>query len=412
MFLNAVTVTLQNKQLERRTHTANGREYLVLSATLIVPGVLPGSAGPLSYSVDDLEKSVSAWNAIPVVLNHPPATPEGKVPSARTTEYLQSNQIGFLLDTHIENSGSLVATAWLDIEVMKKIAPQHLTALEQGQALEVSTGLDGELDTSTDPPRVMNIRPDHLAVLPFRIRGACSLDDGCGIGNQQNNRDSPATSSLLSNSEDSQRDGQSVTLETKKSESSTLNKEQIVTQILNAGCGCYTETDKDYLLKLSEERLMSIIANSKSHQVDGSNGHKDSEETKVEPEKAKGFDEWMKNAPPEVRAVLNHAKQMVDEKRRSLVELIIANSSGTEETKVRKRQVLSGMDIPSLEILAEGVREVEEQASIANQYFAGYVPAPTVNRIRNFGQNAGAGRVQNNAEADDPLEIPVIDWSK
>ena len=48
-----------------------GQDYLVVPMTMITPGVLNGSNGPLLYTEDELAKNPAAWNGMTIVVNHP-----------------------------------------------------------------------------------------------------------------------------------------------------------------------------------------------------------------------------------------------------------------------------------------------------------------------------------------------------
>lgn len=48
-----------------------GRDYIVAPLTLIVPGTLNGSQGPLYYPPEELAESASAWNGMPMMIGHP-----------------------------------------------------------------------------------------------------------------------------------------------------------------------------------------------------------------------------------------------------------------------------------------------------------------------------------------------------
>ena len=69
-----------------RRETRDGREYIVVPATLIVPGVLNGSQGPLLYPLDEIQRTADAWNGMPMVVGHP--TENGKPVSARSPAVL------------------------------------------------------------------------------------------------------------------------------------------------------------------------------------------------------------------------------------------------------------------------------------------------------------------------------------
>lgn len=54
-----------------RAETVDGRKYLVAPITMIVPGVLNGSAGAFLYSLNELARTVDAWNGLPITWKHP-----------------------------------------------------------------------------------------------------------------------------------------------------------------------------------------------------------------------------------------------------------------------------------------------------------------------------------------------------
>lgn len=170
-----------------RRQRLNGREYIVAPVTLIVPGVLAGSKGPLLYPADELARNASSWELMPLSLGHPyrngmpvPFWSSGKKPLG-----------------HVRNvrfNGRLRGEAWVDVAECRRQAPSILEALEQGRPVEVSTGLITH-DEPAPAGSTYNGRPfthiarsyepDHLAILTDQ-RGACSLDDGCGLGVNHN----------------------------------------------------------------------------------------------------------------------------------------------------------------------------------------------------------------------------------
>lgn len=164
----------------------NGREYIVAPMTLIVPGVLPGSDGPLYYSVEEVTKDPSVWNHVPIVVNHP--TANGKPVSARDPVILEKYGIGYVYRTTAK--GKLKAEGWFDVEHTKRVDARVYNALEAGTLIELSTGLfldkvpapAGSVDSKGRAYSYIttNYRPDHLAVLPDQV-GACSIQDGCGV---------------------------------------------------------------------------------------------------------------------------------------------------------------------------------------------------------------------------------------
>lgn len=182
---------------ERRT--LNGRHYLVAPVTMLVPGVLSGSQGPLLYPADEVAKDVQRWNHVPVTLGHP-TDGHGRPISGRTAQALEKYQLGFILNTRFD--GALRAEAWFDEELVRRKAPTLLDRLRSRTVTELSTGL-----FTTDQPVANGVhsdgrpyvavareyRPDHLAIL-LDVKGACSAKDGCGVlvNETQGEQTSPA----------------------------------------------------------------------------------------------------------------------------------------------------------------------------------------------------------------------------
>lgn len=174
-----------------RRETLNGRKYIVAPLSLIVPGVLNGSEGPLLYPLDEVKKSTYAWNGMPIVKNHP--TVNGKHVSARNPEVYQESFLGTVFNSHTDDH--LSAEGWFDIEKTREVDPRILNRLENGEQIELSTGLLPDIEPAKDGENIFvnakgetkeytgitrNYRPDHLAILPDD-QGACSISDGCGV---------------------------------------------------------------------------------------------------------------------------------------------------------------------------------------------------------------------------------------
>lgn len=168
--------------VQRRTR--GKRSFLVAPASLIVPGVLNGSKGKLFYPQDEVQKVVDPWNGMPVVVYHP--TVKGQPISGRHPDVFD---VGRVYNT--KWNGKLTAEAWIDEELLLGVdqGAAIRDRLLRGDKIEVSTGLYTEneqkagVDPATGQPYdyiARNYRPDHLAILPDQ-RGACSLNDGCGL---------------------------------------------------------------------------------------------------------------------------------------------------------------------------------------------------------------------------------------
>jgi hypothetical protein len=169
----------------------NGRAYLVAPVTMIVPGVLNGSQGPIYYSAEENAKSVYDWNGMPLVMGHP-TSKDGTPVTARDPDVLRKTGVGAIYQTS-NDAGKLQAEAWFDVEETKRVSPNTFKKLNDGKPIEVSTGLGLKLTiapagSADDKGRVYNhtaydYKPDHLAVLENE-KGACSIEDGCGIMNK------------------------------------------------------------------------------------------------------------------------------------------------------------------------------------------------------------------------------------
>ena len=166
-----------------------GREHLVAPATLIVPGVLNGSRGPLLYPPEEVRESVKSWDHMPLLVYHPT---EG---SGREPSVINRQSVGYVFGSRFEGD-KLISDLWFDVERTKKVDSRVLDALQNNQQIELSTGL-GTQNEEADPGATFNsptgqipythiahnYKPDHVAILPD-LQGACSLEDGCGVLNK------------------------------------------------------------------------------------------------------------------------------------------------------------------------------------------------------------------------------------
>lgn len=176
-----------------RRETKYGHNFLVAPVTLLVPGVLNGSKGPLFYPQAEVCASADAWNGVPLTVGHPFQL--GQHVSAQTPGIVERQGIGQIRNARCAN-GRLKAEGWFNTDALGRIAPELLRRLERGEPVEVSTGLFTENQPSTGIHNgreythvARNYKPDHLAILPDEV-GACSMRDGCGVFiDNQNDRD-------------------------------------------------------------------------------------------------------------------------------------------------------------------------------------------------------------------------------
>lgn len=176
-----VTINLQPRI---RYDTLEGRRHMVIPMIMLTEGVHAGSCGPLLYPGAELGKTPQVWNHKPIVVYHP--TINGQGVSACDPVILNNRKIGVILNSRFEDS-KLHAEAWLEESRVKKVDNRILEALQAGKVVELSTGLftDNEQQEGTwngeDYVAVArNYRPDHLAILPDK-KGACSIEDGAGL---------------------------------------------------------------------------------------------------------------------------------------------------------------------------------------------------------------------------------------
>ncbi len=166
----------------------NGIEYLIAPVTMIVPGVLAGSKGPLYYPPTEVSDNPSKWNGTPLVKNHP-FKDNGWV----TVDYpgvLEESGLGEVRNARVNQKGNLVAEAWFDVLKTSQVDYRIILDLEAGRQIELSTGLLTTNKKLKKPKKdkkgreyewvATNYRPDHLAILPDQ-KGACSIEDGCGV---------------------------------------------------------------------------------------------------------------------------------------------------------------------------------------------------------------------------------------
>lgn len=160
------------------------KKHLIVPVTMIVEGVLAGSAGPLLHLAEEFGKFPESWNGIPVVINHPEV--DGLNVSANSPDLIETATVGRVYNAKMVKS-KLKAEVWLEEAKLGEVSPDVLSAIGLKQTIEVSVGVftdyeetPGIYNEKEYKAIARNHRPDHLALLPGGI-GACSIADGCGI---------------------------------------------------------------------------------------------------------------------------------------------------------------------------------------------------------------------------------------
>lgn len=183
------TTTAKNYEVKVRMH--QGRKHLIVPVTMMVEGVHSGTHGALLHTINELGQFPDSWNKMPIIVNHP-QDEEGNYVSANDPDIADSPKtVGHVYHTRVDGS-RLKAEAWLDEEKLNEASPETLANVNAGKPIEVSVGVftsdepveNGEWNGEEYIAIARNHRPDHLALLPDAT-GACSIEDGCGIRNNQ-----------------------------------------------------------------------------------------------------------------------------------------------------------------------------------------------------------------------------------
>jgi hypothetical protein len=172
-----------------RTVQYQGREHLVVPVVALVQGVIHASNAETPELVlsEEFARLPKQWDGRPVMFNHPKV--DGEQVSANDPRVLEGGQIGTVFGSRVEDD-KLKMDAYIDVERVTAMGGEALELLEglrAGEMTEVSVGtfVATELKNGTykDHPYDTiwrDINSDHLAFLPKGVKGACSIEMGCG----------------------------------------------------------------------------------------------------------------------------------------------------------------------------------------------------------------------------------------
>lgn len=167
--------THQSGEVYRENH--DGREHLVVPVVAVVEGVLNNQL------VLAQEMHAHNWNGVPVTVQHPEVN---GFPISANDPNVVSNQVVGRMYRVQKAEDRLKGELWLDVEKANSVQDGMIASLENGQAMEVSTGYFADIQQvqgnhQGEPYEAIqrNIQPDHLALLP-NGEGACNWADGCG----------------------------------------------------------------------------------------------------------------------------------------------------------------------------------------------------------------------------------------
>ena len=174
-----------------RTAVFRGAEHVVVPVVALVEGVLHAvnSEYPELVLAEEFGRAIAGWNGEPAMFDHPDVN--GVKVSANSPEILEQFQLGQVFHATVSNK-RLLMEAYIDpvrAEAVGAGAQELLATLQAGGMVEVSVGVlvdveetPGEYEGVRYAGIWRNLTPDHLALLPTGVIGACSNEAGCGAG--------------------------------------------------------------------------------------------------------------------------------------------------------------------------------------------------------------------------------------
>ncbi len=176
---------------EVRTLEHDGREHVVVPLVALIGDEVLWACNaefPEFVPAAEVEACVEGWRGEPVVGDHPILS--GERVSANLPEVLETQVFGFCVDP-VFRDGRLCLEAWLDRERAETVGDDAVDVIRRAEAnepIEVSVGVfvTTEAREGVSPGGVhyfgvwRGILPDHLAMLPEGMLGACSNEMGCG----------------------------------------------------------------------------------------------------------------------------------------------------------------------------------------------------------------------------------------
>lgn len=183
---------LLDKDYEIRDEKLFGKEYTVVNVVAMVEGVRFGQnqQDPELGLASEFGNNPISWANRPITLNHPKE--DDTYVSANSPKILESYCFGFTMNPVVEDS-KLKLEAWIDKDRVQELGGDfqevydRIIDQESEEVVEISVGFFSDVEAQKGKFKGQaysgiwrNIRPDHLAILPFQ-KGACSVEDGCGI---------------------------------------------------------------------------------------------------------------------------------------------------------------------------------------------------------------------------------------
>lgn len=184
-----LAMTTPQQGYTARREKYKGREHVVVPVVALVEGVVHAmNSDKNEFIPRELFKAgLSAWEGKPLYEHHP-LSPSGALLLGDVPELRMKKSFGITRNAAIDNDGRLLMEAWLDVEDAKAKAPKMLERVEAGEPVEISIGAlvstnknAGAYKGKRYAAEWTALEPDHLALLPDGVLGACSRDMGCGL---------------------------------------------------------------------------------------------------------------------------------------------------------------------------------------------------------------------------------------
>lgn len=350
-----------------RSENLMGRAFKVFPAVLVREQVLNNNLGATFLPAEEIEASVDAWNSIPVTLRHP--TQRGQPISARQPGVLNASGIGFLFNARYQD-GALKADVYLDPARLSAIedAGKAINRVEQGEVVEVSTGFTTRVEPETGAHNgeryeavLRGIRPDHFAVLDNE-KGACSVDDGCGLGANAHQEaedmgrierllvDMKAALGIFGESPTATQDEPSA----ENAQESTMKRDEMIAHLEEQGL------DPAFLADLSDCRLKALVgAEDTEEAANAAPSDEDAGESVTLSREA--YDGLMQRLD-KLEQAAEPAINEIERERADLIETLAANERCT---------------FTADELKAKGLPELKKLAAMAQIRSYGGRPLPT-----------------------------------
>lgn len=169
-----------------RTDTLEGRPHLVIPVVALKEAVVKGQFLP----GQEIRNSKNLWTDVPIPIHHP------KGRSARELQIIDNSVVGRFYNVRVEDD-KLKGEIWIDEEKARNKGQQNnarakevfetYRRLKAGEPMDVSTSYwhdtvqeSGSYKGKQYNGKQINLKPDHLAILPDEY-GELSLPDGVGV---------------------------------------------------------------------------------------------------------------------------------------------------------------------------------------------------------------------------------------